>query len=177
MADFEGNTTFNQKKLSQRINLKELLGREPSDVEKANFVSEALSRIESRTLDGNDVSGKKFTKYSKEYADKKGVTRESVDMFLTGGMLESLRPLKETKNTVTFGIEGGDESKRGYNHQVGDTLPQRAWFGINKDEAQNIAELIRDEQERITLESLAPDELIDLSDAGAVRRFLDELLL
>jgi len=63
MADFEGNTTFNQKKLSQRINLKELLGREPSDVEKANFVSEALSRIESRTLDGNDVSGKKFTKY------------------------------------------------------------------------------------------------------------------
>lgn len=177
MADFEGNTTFNKKKLTQRINLKELLGREPTPTEKENFVNEALNRIEDRTLDGNDVSGKKFKPYSKEYADKKGVSRNSVDMFLTGGMLESLKPIKETKNTVTFGIEGGDETLRGYNHQIGDTLPQRAWFGINKDEAQNIAELIRDEDQRITLESLAPDEIIDLNDSDAIRRFLDDLLL
>lgn len=174
MADFEGKTTFKQSKLEQSVNLKELLGREPTPTEKSNFTSEALARIEERTLNGSDVNGEKFVKYSQEYADKKGVTRNSVDLFLTGGMLESLKPLKETTNTVSFGIEGGDETKRGYNHQVGDTLPQRTWFGITKDEAQNIAELVRDE--RVPLSSLMPDELIDLDDRSAVRRALDELL-
>lgn len=178
MAEFEGKTTFNKSKLSQRINLKELLGREPSETEKQNFVSVALDRIESRTLGGEDVDGKKFVPYSPEYADKKGVSRNSVDMFLTGGMLESLRELSNTKNTITIGLAGDDDiAKRSYNHQVGDTLPKRTWFGLTKSEAENIAEMVRDEQETFTLESLNPDnEFVDLDNPSDVRRILDDLL-
>ncbi len=154
--------------MTQRINLKSLLGREPEPEEKQAFMLEALATIEERTLNGDKVGGGSFQPYTQEYADRKGVSKGSVDLFLDGGMLESLLPIGETRNTVTFGIEG-EEAPKGYNHHVGDTLPERPWFGITDREAKDIAQ-------RIKVSDLSDEPLIDLNDTKALRMILDEML-
>ena len=131
---------------------------------------EALAIIEERTLDGEKVGGGTFQKYSPEYAERKGVSQSSVDLFLDGGMLDALAPIKETTNTVEFGIIDGNEAPKGYNHHVGDTLPERPWFGITDREAKDIAD-------RIMLDDIRPDDpLIDLDDVGRLGTILDEIL-
>ena len=131
---------------------------------------EALNVIESRTLNGDKVGGGKFQRYSPEYAERKGVTPDSVDLFLDGGMLESLTPISETRNTVTFGIIDGDEAPKAYNHHVGDTLPERPWFGITSNEAKMIIDRIK--KDDINEEQ----EMISLSDTARLKMIIDELL-
>ena len=146
MADLpEGKRTINKSKSEQRVNLKSLLGRTPTQREKIAFVELAIDTIENRTLDGVDIDRKKFRQYSAEYAEKKGVTRDSVDLFLTGDMLDSIDPISQTTNTVTFGIEGGTAALKSDNHNKGVTLPKREFFGITQNEAERIAAEIREE--------------------------------
>lgn len=146
MADLAGQKKATLSELSQQIDLKEFLGRKPTDSEKSNFSELAIERINQRTLDGEDVGGSTFTQYSKEYADLKGVSRSSVDLFLEGDMLDGIgrRKSKERANTVFIQMKKGLETKKGYNHDVGDTLPKREFFGITKKEAKDIADQVKE---------------------------------
>lgn len=139
-----GKRTINKSKSIQRVNLKELIGRTPTDDEKNRFTLAAIELINDRTLDGKDINGKKFTKYSEKYAEQKGVSRDAVDMFLTGSMLDGINSISSTVNTVTFGIEGGVDALKSDNHNNGVTLPTREFFGITKAEAERIAREIAD---------------------------------
>lgn len=139
MADLIGKRIINKNKSEQKINLRNLLGRKPTSEEKVLFAELAIERINNRTLDGKDVNGKKFTKYSKDYAAKKGVTRSAVDLFLDGDMLDSIDLLAETRDTVVIGIDGGVDALKSDNHNNGVTLPKREFFGITKKEAESIA--------------------------------------
>ena len=140
--------------MSQTINLNRYLGREATQQEKLLFAELAVERINQRTLDGRTIHGGKFKKYSEEYANAKGVSRDSVDLFLEGDMLDS----------VDANVSGADvqitldpeEAPKGYNHQVGDTLPKRQWFGITTAEAKQIAEQVKQprQQETFTLADL-----------------------
>jgi hypothetical protein len=147
MADLpKGKRVINKGKTQQRINLKTLLGRTPTTDEKKRFTLESIELINDRTLDGKDINGKKFTKYSIDYAKKKGVTRNSVDMFLEGDMLDDIEPLTETINTVTFGMENTLSRLKSDNHNNGVTLPKREFFGVTQKEAKRIAKDIRDKK-------------------------------
>lgn len=146
MAKLSGKTTISKDEMSQEINLKRLLGRDPTPSEKTFFGELAIEQINTRTLDGSTIHGGNFKRYSKEYADKKGVSRDSVDLFLEGDMLDSLE-FTETDNGIKLFIGGADvETKKGFNHHVGDTLPKRPWFGVTTDEARNLAEASRGEE-------------------------------
>jgi hypothetical protein len=136
------------------------LGRKPTLEELEAFALGAIEQINQRTLDGQTVSGGRFAPYSESYAEKKGVSRSSVDLFLEGDMLGSLDyELDESKGTVNILLEG-DEAAKGYNHHVGDTLPRRPWFGLVPGEVEAIAEAIieaqgeGEEDEGITLGDL-----------------------
>lgn len=128
---------------SQTFNLKDLLGRTPTSEEKQAFADAAINRIIDRTLDGKTINNTKFKRYSKEYADLKGVTRDSVDMFLSGSMLESIDELSTRGNTVKIGIDGGEDALKSYNHNIGDTVPKRQYFGLSKKETREIAKDIK----------------------------------
>jgi hypothetical protein len=153
--------------MSQTINLNRYLGREATQQEKTLFAELAVETINNRTLDGRTIHGGKFKKYSEEYADKKGVSRDSVDLFLEGDMLDSVDANVSGPNVeITLGSE---EAPKGYNHQVGDTLPKRQWFGITTTEARQIADQVRqpDPEPAFTLADLrAALALLDVEQDG-----------
>ena len=149
MADLIGKRVITKNKTEQKINLRTLLGRKPTAQEKTLFAELSIELINNRTLDGKDIDGKKFTKYSKDYAAKKGVTRSAVDLFLDGNMLDAIETTGETRDTVSFGIVGGVDALKSDNHNKGVTLPKREFFGITQKEAKRIAdEIAADTPER-----------------------------
>jgi hypothetical protein len=148
VAKLAGDKKVSLQQISQEIDIKEYLGEKPTPEQKRIFAEIARDVIENRTLDGVDINGKKFKKYSKEYAELKGVGRSAVDLFLKGDMLSSIgrRKSKEKTNTVFLQMKKGLETKKSFNHDTGDNLPRREFFGITEMEAKKIAS----EVERLT---------------------------
>lgn len=134
---------YSKKRSVQKFNLKELLGRDPTDFEKRQFLAEALNFIKDRTEGGVDINGSQFRQYTKEYAEKKGVARSDVNLRLLGDMLSSMSMGTERKNMVKLEINEGTQALKSFNHNTGDTLPKRQFFGLNKKDAQEIADSIR----------------------------------
>jgi len=143
VAKLAGKKTISQDEMSQEINLKRYLG-DATPEQKQLFAELAIEQINQRTLDGKTIHGGKFKKYSKEYADMKGVSRDSVDLFLDGDMLDSLEA-EANGNKIKISI-GGDsvETAKGFNHHTGDTLPKRPWFGLTTDEVRLLSEQVKD---------------------------------
>ena len=134
--------------MSQKINLKTRLGRKPTIAELEAFAEIAIERINQRTLDGITVNGGSFTPYSESYADKKGVSRDSVDLFLDGDMLGSLAHVVDPgAGTVEIFVNGDLEIKKGFNHHTGDTLPKRPWFGVTTQEVNSIVADFEDQRD------------------------------
>ena len=143
--------------MKQTINLNRYLGKDATEAQRIMFAELAVEQINQRTLDGKTIHNGKFKKYTKEYADLKGVSRDSVDLFLEGDMLDSVGADVNGSN-VDIELDP-DETPKGYNHQVGDTLPKRPWFGLTTAEARTIAETVKEtlpeqQQSRFTLADL-----------------------
>lgn len=153
----DGEIVVSLSEMNQEINLEKYLGREPTETEKQRFADLAIDTITTRTLDGKTINGGKFAKYSKAYADKKGVTQDSVDLFLDGDMLGSIRRRVEgeKQNTLMIALQE-DQVPKGYNHNVGDTVKKRPWFGLTDLEAKAIANRINSSREprQLTLSEL-----------------------
>ena len=133
---------FSIDKMSQEIDLGEILGRAPTQNEIAAFQEEAIEKIIERTQSSKDIDGRKFTKYSAAYAEEKG--SDKVDLTLMGDMLLSV-DARNRGGVIELFIDDDLNTKKGYNHQVGDTLPKRTWFGLNAKEADEIAKRINEE--------------------------------
>ena len=173
MARLSGKSKISKDEISQEINLKRLIGQEPTDQQKRLFADLAIELINQRTLSGKSVSGSNFKKYSKAYAELKGVTRDNVDLFLSGGMLNSIKrdQSSEDASRVKLTIEKGIETLKAYNHQVGDTLPKRPFFGITSSEAKEIANQLptapnRDQQSFSFASLLEAAAAINRTDTG-----------
>ena len=140
----KGEITVSLSEMSQEINLEDYLGREPTPEEKKRFADLAIDTIVNRTLDGQTINQGKFKPYSKAYADEKGVTQDSVDLFREGDMLGSLRRNAQGESTKTVMIElDNSEVPKGYNHNEGDTVKKRPWFGLTDLEAKTIARRVK----------------------------------
>jgi hypothetical protein len=151
-----GQRKISLSQMEQKINVTRRLGRKPTLDELEFFAQEAIERINDRTLNGEDINGSSFTPYSEDYAEKKGVGINDVDLFLDGDMLSSLDyEIDERSGTVTIKVLGDLQVKKGYNHHVGDTLPKRSWFGVTTDETELlIAQLDTEITESTTLSDL-----------------------
>ena len=150
MAKLVGDSTISLDELSQEIDMTKYFGKKPTREQVELFAEIAVELINNRTLDGNSVGGKKkFTRYSKEYAKSKGVSRNGVNLFLEGTMLDSVDATSDD-TSVKISLDGNStDIKKGYNHQIGDTLPTRQWFGLNGNEAQTIADVIGTENKDV----------------------------
>ena len=142
--------------MSQEINLRDILGRDPSQLELASFGEQAINRIIERTQDGKTLDGKNFAAYSPEYAELKG--SNDVDLTLAGDMLLSVDS-RFSGSSVELFIDDELNTKKGYNHHVGDTLPKRPWFGLTDKEAREIANDIKQNQ---------AESIIDIASAASI---------
>jgi hypothetical protein len=83
-------------------------------------------------------------KFKKELSDayKKISGKESANLDFTGSMLDSLEIIPDFENgSVTIGVFDPDEAPKAFNHNEGDTLPQRQF--IPKEDELLKAEIIR----------------------------------
>ena len=143
-----------KSKTSQKINLKEEFGIDfrGRDSLKQALGQAIIDRIVSRTESGQGMSFgfsgsgtpvKLKSPYSKAYAKSDdfkafGKSRGNVNMTLTGDMLASIDLLKIDGNTIEVGINDSEEALKSYNHNTGDTVPKRPFFGVNKKELKEI---------------------------------------
>lgn len=142
---------LSQSEIYQEINLGDLLGRTPTRDEARAFAQEAIERIIERSQSGQDINGKQFKEYTKDYAEEKGVSRGDVDMTLFGDMLLSIDS-RISGDRVRIEIPSS-ETPKAYGHISGfkghPTIPQgkykRDFFGLTRDEAEQIAEFVKDE--------------------------------
>ncbi len=133
----------------------------------------AIKTIVKRTESGKrSDTGQKFKKYKASYAKSKGVGVGDVNLKLFGDMLDSLDVVEVGLDSVTIGFDSSAEKPKAFNHHVGDTLPKRPWFGIQKKELNKIkgefssrirVESSREEEERkrIRARERAEEEAIE----------------
>jgi len=145
MAKLAGKQKISESEMSQEINLKRYLGRDATTEETQLFAELAIERINERTLDGKTIHGGNFKKYSEAYAEKKGVSRNSVDLFLSGDMLDSVDASGSGNSTVKIEMDDAKEAEIGFYHHTGDgSLKKRPWFGLTTSEARSITNDIKD---------------------------------
>ena len=116
----------------------------------ASLGDAVIKKLTDRTLGGKKLTGGKFKKYSKAYAAKKGSNQVNLKLF--GDMLQSVDLEDVGLKDLKISFDSESEKPKAFNHHTGDTLPQRAWFGIQKKELKEIkrafAPEIRQEKEK-----------------------------
>lgn len=135
-----------KSEVSQTINLKEIFGVDFTGKEalRKALGQAFIDRIISKAKSGKRFDGKPLkSPYSKEYAESlefkaAGKSRGKVNMTLSGDMLGSIDILDEKANVLKIGIDDELEAPKAYNHQEGDTVPARPFFGLNNKDVEEI---------------------------------------
>lgn len=107
---------ISREEISQEYDLEKLLGYTPSARQKEIFVNLILDKMIERTTNGKDINSKKFKAYTKEYAERKGVPRSSVDLVLSGDMLNTIKEKKTGKVKISI---ADNELDKAYGHIKG----------------------------------------------------------
>jgi hypothetical protein len=137
---------FSKKEVSQKFNLKDIFEVDFSqNPDLRDQIGQAIiDKIVDRTAEGKAIGGKRDLKgpYSKAYKNSDdyadfGKTGE-INMELTGRMMDDIDIINETTNTIKVGFEERIEILKAYNHNVGDTVKKRDFFGVNKTEIAEI---------------------------------------
>jgi len=121
-------------------NLKELIGQ--AIIDRIVERSEAGDGVKI-SADGSGVEVKLQAPYSETYADSldfkaAGKSKDTVNMTLTGDMLGLLDIKRIKGNSITIGWNDKNENAKSFNHMVGDTVPQRLFFGVSNEELTDI---------------------------------------
>ncbi len=164
-----------KKKLSEdevsiEIDIESLLGSSARDSSvKETFFQLAFDKMLERLDNGIGADGKKLDKYSKAYMNSLEFAAfgkdKTVNMQLTGGMVNSLRILNSTNSKMKVGFEG-EESVKAYAHMTGfkghptldGKVSPRNFFGWTDKELQAIAREFKPQNESAS--DLVKDEVI-----------------
>lgn len=141
-----------KNEVSQTIDLKELFGKNftGSTALKNAIAQDAIDMIIERTKSGKSVYGGNLkSPYSEAYADSLefksfGKSKTQVNMTLTGNMLGTMDVLDDSGNKIKIGWNDGEESAKSYNHNVGDTVPKRPFFGLNSSDLNRLRDKYKD---------------------------------
>lgn len=145
MAKLNG-LKLSEDEVSQTIDLKELFGVSVIGSEglKQAIGGAIIDKIVNRTESGVGVDGKKLkAPYSKDYSESLdfkafGKSKNKVNMTLTGQMLGSLDIVESKGNSIKIGWDDSEENAKAYNHNTGDTVPKRPFFGVTEKELREI---------------------------------------
>jgi len=166
-----------KSEVSQKFNLKELLGYEPSNRQKKLFFDLAVDKMVERTVNGRDIDNRKFKPYTKSYAEFKGVSRGSVDLVLSGDMLNSFEDSQtKQKNIIKIAIEEEQTGKAhgnitgSYGKKSGDKSKARDFFGF-KDKKQ-LSDVLKEVD---SLKGESPLREIGVDNLAALRAAISEI--
>ena len=141
--------------LRQVIDLKDVFGADLSssdlDKLKEEIGQKLLDRIKDRTEsgiaiffdeNGNARYGKLKSPYSKTYRNSPEFrafrkSENKINMTLTGDML-GLMDVKVEGSKLILGWDDDVENAKAFNHQIGETVPRRPFFGISKGDLLSI---------------------------------------
>ena len=167
--------TISVNEMNQEIDLAEIYGREPTREELSEFAELARDEVISRTQSGEKRGGGKFQQYSEKYAEFKG--SNDVDLTLFGDMLDAV-DAGVNGSSVNIFINDELETKKGYNHHVGDTLPERPWFGLTEKEARDLAgQVKRVIEEPGLIEAIGSASLFQEFNGGLDSQSISEILV
>lgn len=174
--------TLKKNDVSQIINLEEIFGVSfaGNKALRQAIAQKVIDHIVERTQSGIPVTGGGFKPYSKEYKEsaefkllKDGST---VDMTLTGAMLNDIDVLSDSANTIRIGFQDTTEKLKAFNHNTGDTLPKRPFFGVTQEEVRKVVgEEFKDEIKRLRGEDPARLTAQEIMDRGVLRTALEIL--
>lgn len=129
----------------QTLDLEEIFGVDKTydDVIKGQVGQMAIDMIVERTKNNKGINGRSLKSYSDDYIDsasfeKWGKSASDVNMELTGDMMLDLDIIEQTDTTVTIGFKNETNQMKAANHNFGVTLPERPFFGVNKQEIDRI---------------------------------------
>lgn len=113
-----------------------------------------IEYIRLRTLEGRDKNNKKFPKYTKQYAETKGVSVDSVDLFLEGDLLDELSLLTHKSGELVIGYEKGAEINGKAEGNILGTYgqgepikgKQRDFLGITKNDLSVLIDTFEDDE-------------------------------
>jgi phage gpG-like protein len=129
-------------KMALTLDLEDLMGTQvPDDEDIRQEIAQAvIDKIIDRTQSGKSLNGKPFKKLSEEYADRKMalVGSSEADLHLYGDMFESMTLTDSTAEEIVIGFDDETQNAKAYNHDTGDTLPRRQFFGITEKEKREI---------------------------------------
>jgi hypothetical protein len=134
-----------QTEVSQTFNLKEIFGVDVSDMPelKQAFGQALIDHMVERTEDGLDRNGNKFQAYPKTYKESdafKAFGKTSkVNLTMTGDMLGQIDIIETKGNEIKIGWRDETENAKAYNHNTGDTVLKRPFFGINNPDIASIS--------------------------------------
>jgi hypothetical protein len=134
-----------ETEVSQTFDLKQILGVDVTDLPelKRAFGQAVIDHIVERTESGVDRNGSKFDSYPKSYKESdafKAFGKTSkVNLSLTGDMLSLLDIVEDKGNSLKIGWREDVENAKAYNHNVGDTVKKRPFFGINDSDLSSIS--------------------------------------
>lgn len=154
---------FKKDSVYQKFDLKELFGVDVSDMPELReaFGQAVLEKIKERTAAGefrpNSRPSSKAYGYSDEYADSvafkaAGKSKRDVNMELTGDMMNLMDILESKGSQVKIGWDDELQAAKAYNHNKGETVPKRPFFGLSRSEVKDIVrELEPQVQKRVRI--------------------------
>lgn len=169
------------KPLKLKIDFAELFGTEIKDDALRQAIGGAIiDKITERTQSGVSLKGRPFKGYSNTYVKSltfkvHGKSKGSVDLTLSGDMLSSMEILDNSPKSLTIGFNNELDNAKAYNHNVGDTLPKREFFGVTQKEKLEIKNQFADVVTEINQlrESKTRDEFLNRA-TSTINKLLDE---
>lgn len=134
---------FSLSEVYQNIDLDEFGLNIKSKDDKEHLAELVIKKIQDRTATGKSFYGREFKPYSPQYVNSLefkayGKSKGKINMRLSGDMLELIDVLNVKGNTIKIGYDDDLQIKKAFNHNTGDTLPKRPFFGVTKKEMQEI---------------------------------------
>lgn len=164
----------------QTFNLKEMFGVDLKDMpEIREAIGQAIvEKIVARTESGKAIGGNRdLAPYSEAYAKSlafkaAGKSKSKVNMTQTGDMLGLMDIIEQSRNTVTVGWDDETENAKAYNHNTGDTVRKRQFFGLSKAE---IKDIIRQFKPEVQLARREMKEHGKHADTEAALRIIEQI--
>jgi hypothetical protein len=134
-------STTKKEEVSQTIDLEALTGVDLSiDSSLVKEIGQAIIDYMKERVDGGEgVGGVELHKpysdaYAKSWAFKAaGKSKNEINMNLSGDMLGSIDIVNEDGSEIKIAVSE-DQAPKAFNHQTGDTVPKRKFFGITVGE-------------------------------------------
>jgi phage gpG-like protein len=178
--------TLSQEKVAQKFNLEDIFGVDFSDRPdlKAQIGQAIIDKIIERTSKGEGRGGSPLWTYSTSYKESKKFEQygksSTVNMELTGSMLDSIDIIKDNGNEIEIGFGGPDkelQNAKAYGHETGmkghrflaGKVPKRPFFGLTGDEVKEIKSQFKDEVSQIE-DKMTEESAIDLASIYQLQR-------